>query len=861
MKKMIIGILAHVDAGKTTLTEAMLYTSGTLNRLGRVDKGDCFLDTNPLERERGITVFSKMAGMKLGDTEVTLVDTPGHVDFVSETERTLGIQDLCILVISAPDGVQAHTLSLWNLLRKRRVPTVIFVNKTDLYGGRRVDFIENLKSVLSSKIVSFTETDTTAFYENAAGCDERLIGEFLETDKLSIESIREAIRTCRIFPCFFGSALKCEGVGDLLENLAKFAFESEYSDSILGIKVYKIARDKDGKRIAFAKVTGSSLKVKDTVTYKDKKGETVSEKIEAIRVFSGDNSRPVNEATAGGVYALYGLNSAYAGLGIGSEPTDEAAIEPSLNYRLVLPKDADPYKCFLNILPLAEEEPSLSLCYDERRKEIRVSLMGEIQMEVLRRILVDRFGLDCSFDEGEILYKETIAAECIGSGHFEPLRHYAEVHLLIEPLPEGSGVVAATDCDRDSLALNWQRLVMTHIEERMHRGVLTGSPLTDVKITLIAGKAHAKHTEGGDFRQATYRAIRQGLMKTESVLLEPTCDFKIEIPRDSLGRTLNDLTAMCATTDAPEIQDEWAILTGNCPLLTINSYSTVLRAYTSGRGKILLTSGGYRPAHNAEEVIAKKGYDPLSDERNPASSVFCKAGAGYTVPWNEADEKMHIKVDVSKEEEESNEPVAVRKQKPSSYHGSVEEDKELMRIFEATYGKITPRRVEERRINEAKGEQKEIRRKPKPKGRELTVIDGYNLIFANKELTKLAEEELANAREKLILLLSNYAAFKKENIVLVFDAYKRKENKGSREVVGNLTVVYTKERQTADAFIEKTTYEIAKVDTVRVVSSDKAEQFVILGNGALRVSPREFFDEIEKSAIEMNDLIDFYKTK
>ncbi len=861
MKKLTVGVMAHVDAGKTTLIEAMLYSSGMTRALGRVDKRTSFLDTNSIERERGITVFSKLAEMKLDELDVTVVDTPGHVDFLREAERALSVQDLCVLVISAEDGIQAHTVTLWNLLKQKGVPTFIFVNKTDLYRGRRIDILSNLRATLSNRIVSFTDTESSDFYEAIASLDEGLMEEYFATDTLTSDSIKDAVSRRRIFPCFFGSALKNEGVRELLRGIESHSPENEFSESILGIKVYKIARDKEGKRIAFAKVTGGSVKLKDTLVYKDKNGNIAEEKIEGIRIFSGDSSRPTNEAKAGGVYALYGLNSAYAGLGIGSAPSERDGGEAALDYRLSLGEGQDPYKTFLMLAPLSEEDPSLSIRYDERKREIRIGLMGEIQKEVLTKILAERFGIKASFDEGEILYKETVKTSVIGSGHFEPLRHYAEVHLLIEPLPEGSGVLADTECDRELLPFNWQRLVMTHIEERRHRGRLIGAMLTDVKITLIAGKAHAKHTEGGDFRQATYRAIRQGLMKAECVLLEPTYNFKIELPSASLGRLMNDITSMHGTIDTHTVNGELAEVSGNCPVSTMRSYAVTLRAYTSGKGKLTVVDGPYKEAYNQEQVINQRSYDPLSDERNPSSSVFCKAGAGYTVPWNEADEKMHIRLynqtESEDEDAESKAPTDKRPQRTSA----IDEDKELMRIFEATYGKITPRRVKEKQVNEARPQDKPQRPRPIKKGEEITVIDGYNLIFANPTLTRLAEAELAHARERLILLLSSYAAYKRINLLLVFDAYKRKDNKGSREIVGNLTVIYTKERQTADAFIEKTTYERAKIDTVRVVSSDKAEQFVILGNGALRVSPREFFEEMEKCEVEMNDLIEQYKLK
>ena len=591
MKRLTVGILAHVDAGKTTLSEGLLFSSGALKSLGRVDKKDAFLDSHSLERERGITIFSSQAILEFGDTLMTLIDTPGHIDFFCETERALSVQDYAILVVSATDGVTAHTKTLWHLLSARGIPTFIFVNKLDISERRRDALLAELKQMLSPGAVDFTDESTAEFFEACASNDERLMEEFFDTDSLKTESIVTAISKRRIFPCLFGSALKMRGVSELLSLIDKYAKQKNYSDSIFGAKIYKISRDPQGKRLSFLKITGGSLKPKDTIDISTPGGEILREKIEEIRLYSGDKYKSAGIAYAGTVCAILGPVSTKVGMGLGFEPSDTQTLSPVLDYRVVLPKGANPYEIYMRLLALAEEDPSLSLTYEPTTHEIRIRLMGEIQIEVLRRVIAERFGVAVEFDEGEILYKETIADSVYGAGHFEPLRHYAEAHLRLEPLLEGSGIITATECPTDTLSLNWQRLIITHIEERAHRGVLIGAPLTDVKITLTAGKAHLKHTEGGDFRQATYRAVRQGLMKAESVLLEPTFDFKIEVPRDNLGRLMNDIISMHGIAGAPEINEVTAILEGRCPVATMRSYAQELRAYTRGEGKIALTVG------------------------------------------------------------------------------------------------------------------------------------------------------------------------------------------------------------------------------------------------------------------------------
>ena len=858
MKRLTVGILAHVDAGKTTLSEGLLYSSGNILKLGRVDKRDAFLDTHSLERERGITIFSKQAILELGDTVITLIDTPGHIDFSCEAERAVSVQDYAILIISATDGVTAHTKTLWHLLASKGVPTFIFVNKTDISERSHKQILDELRCNLSSRCVDFTHDSTAEFFECCASADERLMEEFFSDESIELDNICRSVAKRRIFPCFFGSALKMKGVSELLYGIEKYSLEKKYSDTIFGAKVYKIARDPQGKRLTYLKITGGGLKTKDTVEIILPSGEAVYEKIEEIRLYSGEKYKSASMVRAGTVCAVLGPTSTTIGMGIGAEPSDTPTLSPVLDYRMILPKSANSYETYMRLTALAEEDPSLALSYEPATHEIRVRLMGEIQTQVLKRVIADRFGVSVEFDEGEILYKETVADSVYGAGHFEPLRHYAEVHLRIDPLPEGSGIVSATECATDTLGLNWQRLIITHIEERAHRGVLTRSPLTDVKITLTAGKAHLKHTEGGDFRQATYRAIRQGLMKADSILLEPTFDFRIELPRDNLGKLMNDITSMHGTASAPEINEYTAILEGNCPVATMRSYASELRAYTRGEGKIALTVGPYMPCHNTAEVVESKGYNPELDERNPAGSVFCKGGSGYAVPWDEADELMHItSTGVAKEIAEQT--TSVRVARKLDYRGTVEEDKELMRIFESTYGKIKKRTVSEKRENAAPvTEKKERPKKLKPRGEEYVIIDGYNFIFAIDELRRAAESDLARARDVLTRLMCDYAAFRRCRVIIAFDAYKRRGGEGSVEEIGPVTVVYTRECQTADSYIERTTYEIAEEHSVRVVTSDYQEQLIILGNGGLRVSAREFYAEILETLKLIREKIDGY---
>lgn len=856
MKRIVAGILAHVDAGKTTLSEGLLYSSGMIDKLGRVDKRNAYLDTYSLERERGITIFSKQAVLTFGDTYITLIDTPGHIDFSCETERALAIQDYAILVVSASDGIQSHTKTLWQLLASRRIPTFIFVNKTDISEKTRIELTREIKNALSSSCVDFSSE--SELYENAASADERLMEEYFNTSSVSDESLRSAISERRIFPCFFGSALKMTGVSEFLRAFDKYTEEIRYSERLFGAKVYKIARDPMGKRLTYMKITGAKLVCKDAIEVKGADGSSVLEKAEEIRIYSGEKYRAVKEAPAGCVCAVLGLSGTSVGTGLGIERNDEISLSPVLDYKILLPKGMSEYEAYLKFITLTEEDPALALSYDPKTKEIKVRLMGEIQLEVLRRLIEERFGISVTFGEGKILYKETISEAVNGAGHFEPLRHYAEVHLRLEPLPQGSGIVCDSDCSLDLLSLNWQRLVITHLEEKIHRGVLTGSPITDMKITLTAGKAHLKHTEGGDFRQATYRAVRQALMKAKSVLLEPTFDFKIELPRENLGRAMNDITAMHGKTEPPEIIGNIAVLTGNCPVYTMRTYATEIRAYTRGEGKITMSVGEYAPCHNTEEIISEFGYNPELDERNTPNSVFCKAGSGYVVPWYEADAAMHMRPD-SGDENVIMEERAFKAQKVT-YRGTVEEDKELMRIFESTYGKIKPRAVSEKTENSAS--QEPVReRKPKKalQSDDYIIIDGYNFIFAIDDFRKLADADISIARDTLTRLMCDYSSFRKCKVLVVFDAYKRHGGEGSIERCGDVSVIYTKESETADAYIEKTTHDIAGKHKVRVVTSDLQEQLIVLGSGGLRVSAAEFYREMNTTAKEIKEAIDSFK--
>lgn len=857
MKEAVIGILAHVDAGKTTLTEAMLHLSGEISTLGRVDKGSSVLDNHRIERERGITVFSKQARMRIGDTSATVIDTPGHIDFACETERALSVEDAAVLVISATDGATAHSMTLWRLLRARRIPTFIFVNKTDLTNVRRIDLYAQMKSAFGIGVVDFNleGEDKERFLEDCASANESLMQQYFNTGSLTEESIRKSINSCELFPCIFGSALKEKNVDLLLSLIDRFSEQKPYSKTIFGAKVYKISTAADGTRLTFLKVTGGTLCAKDTLKFRTKDG-IKEEKVESIRLYSADKYKTVRCASAGTLCAIPNLRFTSAGMGLGCECDDEITLTPVLDYKVTFPEGTDVYDAYLKLIPLSEEEPSLAMRYDAVSKEIRVRLMGSIQTQILTSLIKERFSLDVSFGEGSILYKETIANTVFGAGHFEPLTHYAEVRLRLEQGPVGTGLIFDSECPSDLLKSSYQRLVISHLEEKTHKGVLTGSPITDIKITLISGRAHPKHTNGGDFREATFRALRQGLMKAESILLEPTFDFTVKLPSSFLGRLMTDISNMHGYTEPPIFEGDTAILTGYAPVYGLRSYPAELRAYTRGEGSIVMSVGDYVPCHNSEQIITEIGYQPELDDSALADSIFCKGGAGYTVPWYEVDEKMHTEPPFKENFDAEESTVKLGGGKASRYRDTVAEDKELMRIFEATYGKIKRRTVAEKTENKAQSDPVQKKApKQKARGEDYLIIDGYNLIYASDELASLAKSDLAHARDTLIRLLCNYRGFKKCNLTVVFDAYRREGNEGSLEICGGVMVVYTKERQTADAYIERMTHELAGNNTVRVVTSDYTEQLMILGSGALRVSAAEFLAEIDAVCDDIRSII------
>ena len=840
MRKLVIGILAHVDAGKTTLSEGMLYTCGTLKRLGRVDHQDAFLDTEALERERGITIFSKQAVLPLPGVEVTLLDTPGHVDFSSEMERTLQVLDCAILVISGTDGVQGHTRTLWRLLERYHIPTLLFVNKMDLAGADRAVLMAELQR-LDSGCVDFGQ-EGPGLQESVAMCDEGTLERYLERGQVEPEEIRALVEGRRLFPCWFGSALKLEGVAEFLEGVEQYA-PRKCCPPQFGARVYKVARDAQGVRLTY--LTGGEGEMR------------WEEKADQIRIYSGAKYRAVEEAEAGTVCAVTGLSRTRPGEGLGFEAAGQPPVlEPVLTYRLELPEGCDPHAALRQLRELEEEDPQLHILWDERLREIHIQLMGEVQLEILRQVIAQRFGVEVSFGAGSIVYRETIAAPVEGIGHFEPLRHYAEVHLLLEPGERGSGLRVGTACSTDQLDLNWQRLILTHLLEREHLGVLTGSPITDLRITLVAGRAHEKHTEGGDFRQATYRAVRQGLMQAESILLEPWYDFRLELPASCLGRALSDIQRMGGEAAAPESQGEEAVLTGGAPVEGLRDYGTQVAAYTRGQGRLFCTPGGYRPCGDQAGVVSALGYDPERDTDNPADSVFCSHGAGVTVKWDQVRAHMHVDSGLRLGGEEAPPPETPVRPAERGPAGSLEQDKELMAIFERTYGKVEQRAFQPQKKparTSLDGEKYSIR--TQKQGPEYLLVDGYNVIFAWEELERLARQDVAAARGALEDILSNYQGFRRCVVILVFDAYKVKGNPGSVERRNGIYVVYTKEAETADAYIEKTTYEIAREHRVRVVTSDGAEQLIILGHGALRLPAASFRREVEEAEGEISAIL------
>ncbi len=850
-KQIVLGILAHVDSGKTTLSEAMLYRAGVTRRLGRVDHKDAFLDTDALEKARGITIFSKQALLTAGDTDITLLDTPGHVDFSTETERTLQVLDYAVLVVSGTDGVQSHTETLWRLLRRYHVPTFVFVNKMDLPGMERQELLAQLNRRLGEGFVDFGAEQADRD-EALALCDENLMDRMLDAGQLQDADLIPAIARRHVFPCWFGAALKLEGVDALLDGLDRYTRPAPALEAF-GAKVFKVSQDEQGARLTWLRVTGGELKVKAQLTG-EADGEPWAEKANQLRLYSGAKYTLAEAIGPGQVCAVTGLTKARPGEGLGAErDSDLPVLEPVLSYQVLLPEGADVHAALGKLHRLEEEEPQLHVVWNETLGEIHVQLMGEIQLEVLRSLLAERFGLEVELGPGGILYKETITEPMEGVGHYEPLRHYAEVHLKLEPLPRGSGMQFAADCREEVLDKNWQRLVLTHLEEKQHLGVLTGSPLTDVKITLIAGRAHLKHTEGGDFRQATYRAVRQGLMLAKSQLLEPWYAFRLEVPAENIGRAMSDIQRMEGTFDPPESGEETAVLTGFAPVSTMRSYPMEVVSYTRGRGHLSLTLDGYRPCHNAQEVIAAIGYEPEHDLDNPADSVFCAHGAGFVVPWDQVRSHMHVDSGWGKSTRPEQE-AAVPQRRAMAYRATLEEDAELLKIFERTYGPIKRdplaafRPVQKRERPDFAAEQWEI-------APEYLLVDGYNIIFSWDELNALSKESLDAARHKLMDILCNYQGYQKCVLILVFDAYRVPGSPGSIEQYHNIHVVYTKEAETADMFIERVTHEIGRNRRVRVATSDGMEQIIILGHGALRVSARMFHEEVQNVEKQIRALV------
>ncbi|MBQ3331268.1 MAG: TetM/TetW/TetO/TetS family tetracycline resistance ribosomal protection protein [Ruminococcus sp.] len=855
MKKTVIGILAHVDAGKTTLSEAMMYVSGNLLKLGRVDHKNAFLDSFRLERECGITIFSKQAVLRYKNTEFTLLDTPGHVDFSAETERTLQVLDYAILVVSGTDGVQSHTLTLWRLLQKYRVPCFIFVNKMDMDGADRERVFTDLKDKLHENCVDFS-VDGGELAESVALCGDRLLEEYDTTNTLKEESVIHAVKERRVFPVLFGSALKLDGVEAFLQLLNRFTAEAHYGAEFAA-KVYKITEDKQGGRLTHMKITGGRLKVRDILpSQKNVNGEKVNQ----IRIYSGEKFTPVDTADSGTICAVTGISFALPGDGLGAEDdTGLPVLEPVLTYSVILPDGVDDHTALAKLRLLESEDPQLNIVWDERNQEIRIRLMGDVQLEILQSVIEERFGFNVTFGQGSIIYKETIAETVEGVGHFEPLRHYAEVHLLLKPTERNSGLTFRSECPEDKLDKNWQRLILTHLYEKTHIGVLTGSPITDMAIILKAGKAHPKHTEGGDFRQATYRAVRQGLRCVQSVLLEPVYRFSLTVPAESIGRAMNDITRMHGSFEPPESDADTATITGTAPVATMRDYAKEVIQYTRGAGRLSVALMGYAPCHNADEVIASIGYDADSDVDNTADSVFCSHGAGHTVKWDEVPQHMHLPSVLDKKAfTESADTNGKDLSKFKSQKDIFALDKELMQIFEQTYGPVRRKVYSEPKRYQTVEYSERKKKKNLPSdynGVEYVLVDGYNVIHAWDNLRELVSENMDLARNLLINTLCNYQGYKKCELILVFDAYKIKRHDREEEKVNNITIVYTKEAETADMYIERASYKLAKNNRVRVVTSDGMEQLIIIGNGAIRVSAKEFREEIEAAEEEIRAII------
>ena len=858
MKKLVIGILAHVDAGKTTLSEGMLYLSGSINKLGRVDHKDAFLDHNSLERERGITIFSKQAVFSTTELEITLMDTPGHVDFSAEMERTLQVLDYAILVISGTDGVQSHTETLWRLLRRYHIPTFVFINKMDLAGADKPAILSELQKRLSEKCVDMN-APAQLRDEALSLCDERLLDLYLEEGALSDEAVARAVSERKVYPCRFGAALKLEGVEELLHDLTTLTQQPKYPADF-GARVYKIARDAQGARLTYLKVTGGSLKVKALLSGSDNVGQW-SEKADQLRIYSGEKYKLTESIPAGSVCAVTGLERTFPGQGLGMEALAEPPmLEPVLTYQMLLPQDCNIPETMRKLRQLEEEDPQLHILWNERLREVHVQLMGEVQLEVLQRQIADRFGMDVSFSQGSVVYKETILEPVEGVGHFEPLRHYAEVHLLMEPGPRGSGLTFDSLCSTDDLDLNWQRLILTHLEEKQHLGVLTGSPITDMKISVLSGRASIKHTEGGDFRQATYRAVRHGLRKAKSILLEPCYDFSMELPIECVGRAMTDVQQMNGSCNPPEQKGERAILTGWAPVAEMRGYQAELASYTRGRGRLACWARGYEVCAKQQEVVDALAYDVDADLENSADSVFCSHGAGFVVPWYEVEDHMHLESGLrpAVKVEETSESVPIMSTS-TSYRGTLEEDKELQAIYERTYGAVKRKEFIPRKADVIAENHKKPVKTPFTQLPEYLLVDGYNIIFAWDELKALAAESLAAARQSLADILSNYQGYRKCGVILVFDAYKVKGNPGSVEKYKNIHIVYTKEAETADAYIEKATYDMRKQYRVRVATSDGMEQLIILGHGASRIPANVFLQEVQQAHTEIGEIVQKYR--
>lgn len=851
-KKITIGILAHVDAGKTTLSEALLYASGKIRALGRVDHKNTYLDTNTIERERGITIFSKQARFSSDNCDFILLDTPGHVDFSAETERTLALLDYAILVISASDGVQNHTRTLWQLLEHYGVPTFIFVNKCDIAIRLKEDIEKELSAILSPLCVGFMEAqERKELEEKLAFVHEDFMESFIAEEGIDDGDISYLISCRKLFPCFFGSALRMQGIDYFLESLDRYTLAPVYDNKVLGAKVYKISHV-GTTRLTYMKITSGILSARDEISYLSAEGEHITEKVSQIRLYSGDKFEQVDTVSAGEICSVIGLSSSYVGQGLGLEQdTQKPLLEPVLSYAIQLPPDCDTRIYFPKLKELEEEEPSLHLMWNEDLSQIEARLMGEVQTELIKRLIKDRFSIDCTLGVGKILYKEKAAQKSIGVGHFEPLRHYAEVQLLIEPQPKGTGLIFDTRLPDNALDLNWQRLILTHLYEKDHRGTLTGALLTDTKITLVAGKAHLKHTEGGDFREATYRAVRHGLMKSGCTLLEPYYKFRLEIPTSSVGRAMSDLQARFAEFEIEGSDTEYTAICGRAPVATLYDYTKDVIAYTKGAGRLFCTSDGYDPCHNQDDIVEQTGYDPEADLDNPPHSVFCAHGAGFTVHWSEVDNYKHLEVN---EKETLTSESIMPKASTLARKYSISDD-ELEALMLKLFGPIKRKQYSEPKIISADKKEKQNKTKTIRSQRNMVIVDGYNVIYADENLKKTSLFSIEKARDELMDLLSNYVSYTKTELVLVFDAYLVKKGEGSEFVHDGYKVVYTKANQTADAYIEKMMHELGPDYSIRMVTDDKLLQFSAVHSGISRMTAKEFLEELTRIGNEITEFV------